>query len=426
MWRAASRYLASSNLSPLRRSVKGAAVPVVVAFVAPFSSSSLREWEKLTERERQAWRVLGWTKRSWSGTDPAPASDTALWKELSPEEQAALQYGLSYTAQSWDAELLDGSDDDDDDGAEPEDESAINTVPRDGGGASGVVAEAGGVPGTRSRGIVSSLFGVFSGAARAADTATAVASSGDVFTAWQELNVTPVELSSGYESIIYLDDSGSMLHGGVMQAGQDAFQDAVDILQRKNPTEFAERSRILLFGTNKTELKGRGDPLDAKVVRGLWRGDSGMTYLWHMIYEDIQRRYRPGGPGTLRVVVVTDGEDTQSPGRFNGMTGMDPLMEQLLALNFKIEWNIIVLGLDSSSSEARRYSDLCGATGGSFLSLPGPYRSGDPGPKRFMGNLRRAVEDGEKVAAEQRRAFEAKKGATKFGWYAQLPPPPKK
>ena len=187
--------------------------------------------------------------------------------------------------------------------------------------------------------------------------------------------------------------------------------------------DFTRRSRVLLFGSDKSVIKGRDNGLD--VLDDMqWRGDSGGTYLWHMVFNDVQLRYEPG-PGTLRVVVITDGEDMLSPGDFIGMRGMDPLMSGLLARGYKIEWNIVVLGLDARSPEAKRFSDLCGATGGSFLSLDdGGFYANHREPARFLGTLRRAVRDGEAVAAEQRRAFEKKIGKTKFEWYAQLPPPP--
>ena len=49
------------------------------------------------------------------------------------------------------------------------------------------------------------------------------------------------------------------------------------------------------------------------------------------------------GPGVLRVFVITDGEDTQSPYGYNGAAGMDPMQKQLLEAGFDIEWNIILL-----------------------------------------------------------------------------------
>jgi len=63
---------------------------------------------------------------------------------------------------------------------------------------------------------------------------------------------------------------------------------------------------------------------------------AGGTYMWHMIERDVIKRYEPG-PGTLRIYVVTDGEDMQSPYPYMGMNGMNPLMEGLLARGYKVK-----------------------------------------------------------------------------------------
>jgi hypothetical protein len=54
-----------------------------------------------------------------------------------------------------------------------------------------------------------------------------------------------------------------------------------------------------------------------------------------MIERDVVKRYVPG-PGTLRIYVVTDGEDVQSPYPYKGMDGMNPLMQALLERGYKV------------------------------------------------------------------------------------------
>ena len=51
----------------------------------------------------------------------------------------------------------------------------------------------------------------------------------------------------------------------------------------------------------------------SSVVAAQWNGTSGGTYMWKMIEEDVRSRYLPGH-GRLRLIVITDGEDTHSPG----------------------------------------------------------------------------------------------------------------
>lgn len=242
----------------------------------------------------------------------------------------------------------------------------------------------------------------------------------------------PPVLVKGIESIVYLDDSGSM-GGGNLQSAKAAYEVIAPAL-KETPT------RVVMFGTGKSELvaRGRGDQPHGLVVSSTsvtsqWRATSGGTYLWHMVYKDITGRYRPG-QGTLRVYVITDGEDMLSPVPYTGMNGMNPLMKNLLAAGFRIEWSIIVVGLSKHSSSAQLYSSLCAATGGSFLAL----QSGEKEPinrtqagKKFIAEVA-AAHSGDRraaarVAAANRAAYERRvqEGKTKkFEWYAALPPPP--
>jgi hypothetical protein len=115
------------------------------------------------------------------------------------------------------------------------------------------------------------------------------------------------------------------------------------------------------------------------------------------------------------------------------MDGMNPLMKNLLAAGFRIEWSIVVVGMPRHDPSARTYQSLCSATGGSFLALPqgesGPFTK--PSGKAFVAQVK-AAHSGDRhaaarVAAENRASYErqVKEGKRKqFEWYAALPPPP--
>ena len=62
-----------------------------------------------------------------------------------------------------------------------------------------------------------------------------------------------------------------------------------------------------------------------------------------MIQQDVLGRYRPAG-GKLRLIVITDGHDTLSPAQYAGLRGMDPLMNDLHAAGYDVEWHVVVLG----------------------------------------------------------------------------------
>jgi len=128
-----------------------------------------------------------------------------------------------------------------------------------------------------------------------------------------------------------------------LQLGQDALDQVVPLLQ--GPT------RILKFGTlpkvllPREELSASQDTaatatLLHSVVAAQWNGTSGGTYMWKMIEEDVRSRYLPGH-GRLRLIVITDGEDTHSPGAYCGIKGMDALMKELQKQGFDVEWHIV-------------------------------------------------------------------------------------
>ena len=60
-------------------------------------------WQELDEPTRLNWVALGWTRASWEGEEPPPASDDLDWGEL-PSEQALAARTLGFTELTWDEE----------------------------------------------------------------------------------------------------------------------------------------------------------------------------------------------------------------------------------------------------------------------------------------------------------------------------------
>lgn len=58
-------------------------------------------WDEMLGQVRSHWTELGWTKESWEGSRPAPASDSKSFHELSAKEQRAATK-LGYSPSSWD------------------------------------------------------------------------------------------------------------------------------------------------------------------------------------------------------------------------------------------------------------------------------------------------------------------------------------
>jgi hypothetical protein len=59
-----------------------------------------QKWVELSDEARERWGVLGWSEASWSGREPAPATEKMQWHELTAANRdAALELG--YTQSSW-------------------------------------------------------------------------------------------------------------------------------------------------------------------------------------------------------------------------------------------------------------------------------------------------------------------------------------
>jgi hypothetical protein len=97
-----------------------------------------------------------------------------------------------------------------------------------------------------------------------------------------------------------------------------------------------------------------------------------------MIERDVVKRYKPGR-GKLRIYVVTDGEDMQSPYPYMGMNGMNPLMEGLLARGYEVKRGFKVLPQDvdegsimSTHGSTLFIKKMCTGSGGTQIQ---PMRS---------------------------------------------------
>jgi len=134
-----------------------------------------------------------------------------------------------------------------------------------------------------------------------------------------------------------------------------------------------EMLRQLLLETRCFEVQSDLQPLlDA------WDGTSNGTYMWKMIDVDIKGNFDPGA--ALRVHLITDGQDTNSPAPFTGEAGMDALMASLEGSGYQIEWNIVVLlvGVHNFTGSAiRRYQELCDNSGGVFRIITDGFRYND-------------------------------------------------
>ena len=90
----------------------GVAAPLGALFAAPAANGirnlghvcnwDTQDWDDLSDAERQAFQILGWSRATWDGDneDAASASGKA-WSNLTAKERKAAQ-SLGYSAQDWD------------------------------------------------------------------------------------------------------------------------------------------------------------------------------------------------------------------------------------------------------------------------------------------------------------------------------------
>lgn len=304
--------------------------------------SSLKPWEALSESERAAWESLG-RGESWHRT---PQKTLPSWGQLQAHQQAAAKHGLGFHEESWESLRAQIQ-------AEAAPSPSLSSgapLARDGAGAGAARTGAAGLAGV-AWSVCKTLAPIVGDALDGAKH-PGLRLLGGAFRYMADVNDTlaaPVTVDD-VETIMYLDDSGSM-RGSVqgvfgksgLQLGQDALDQVVPLLQ--GPT------RILKFGTlpkvllPREELSASQDTaatatLLHSVVAAQWNGTSGGTYMWKMIEEDVRSRYLPGH-GRLRLIVITDGEDTHSPGAYCGIKGMDALMKELQKQGFDVEWHIV-------------------------------------------------------------------------------------
>ena len=163
-------------------------------------------WGALPTDERAAWSALGWSAESWDGSRHAPMSTLQYWDELTASQRGAAQHGLGYTEELWNAQrdasaiVL----------TSPSDDAMPPAQLPSGGGAS--------VVGTFAR----AAWGVAKTVAPVAGSALAKARHPGFMLAGHLLQSVPSVLDAvaspvdvcGIETVLYLDDSGSM-RGGV-------------------------------------------------------------------------------------------------------------------------------------------------------------------------------------------------------------------
>jgi hypothetical protein len=399
-------------------------------------------WSSLSHVEQSAWKALNYDQDSWEGRKPPPP--WKAWSELTSTEKSIAIHGLEISdSKSWNAIAPKGNN-------TPKSATVDFDIPslaslmneeeekNERASAIQVAKETRAVRQHQAQGGTLTKFALSVGSALR--SSSRYGSIGMIAGSLLEQIPTALDDSSvlditGIDTVLYLDDSGSM-NGSNLNEGYKALRSLEERLKAHDDNRFLP-TRIVKFGDHPQVLAPSDEHWSSMLVSISWDASSGGTYMWKMIQDDVKSKYRPAG-GKLRVVVITDGADNMSPGKYAGVRGFDPLMTNLLDNGYDIEWNIIVVGnydgiifkKELSESDQRLYESLCRATGGHFVSVGvDGWNENDKDISTFL----EAIEDSgyedtevDRIGRQEQYRLEAGKGGVeKFDWLPAIPRKPK-
>ena len=402
-------------------------------FARPFSILLARgklSWSSLTNSQKLAVEHLGWGKRQWNGIDHL--SDLPAWNKLSLSQQAAVQHGLSLTKDEYELARRSLRNSHKQESQQSKSTSSmsqsISSSVASGKKLLSAIPSIPSMPKSLARAAWKAVQYVAPIVSNSPKTSRSIAALAlESFPTLVDAMADKVCLEDRVETILYLDDSGSM--HSKLGMGQSVLSSMASSLQVS--------TRVIKFGSKKTVLGVRDDSFSTSLTMFGWNAKSGSTYMWKMIEDDIMGRYKPAQNGKLRVVVITDGYDTDSPGPYNGIRGMDPMMKQLLAKRYDIEFHIVILedpfssfgSISIQDKHVRRYESLAAATGGSAVKISNIFHQDDPKVQSFLRTLEQSSRTGvlqqsQRVQRQQQYLDDARRGRKEhLDWVSLMPPP---
>jgi len=179
--------------------------------------------------------------------------------------------------------------------------------------------------------------------------------------------------------LCFFDDSGSMAGANLRVAHQ--------LIQRLAPGLASVPTKVIIFGSkSRTRIL---DDWSAETswedIISRWKGQSGRTYLWDSLLGYVSHE----DPTDLHVLLITDGEDTESQPPLCGIEGMLPTVERLNEVGFNGEIHLVAIGEEVTESIAKNYMALVGATGGAgvVLNKQSPPNATDEFVSAFMSSV---------------------------------------
>mmetsp|Transcript_12026 Transcript_12026/g.22719 ORF Transcript_12026/g.22719 Transcript_12026/m.22719 type:complete len:198 (-) Transcript_12026:41-634(-) len=99
-----------------------------------------------------------------------------------------------------------------------------------------------------------------------------------------------------------------------------------------------------------------------------WTGSSGGTFLWEYTHDVLKKDVRTGITATDEAVIITDGYDNESSGKFGGIGGYNKLMIELRNSGLKLRMSVLCIG-NEDQCRGSQYRDFATATGGVYAQI---------------------------------------------------------
>jgi len=164
--------------------------------------------------------------------------------------------------------------------------------------------------------------------------------------------------------VVLIDDSASM-DGWKIESAKAALASVMPRIERTPTDVHFIRSRDGPDGFVSTQLFAYNDTgINYEDIAKEWKACC-TTYLWEYTHGVVSGIVSP----VIEVVLLTDGEDNDSPGEFGGPQGFSHMMKLFLVVGKQPRFRVYCIGNDACMGQNKYYRDLALATGGTFVSV---------------------------------------------------------
>eukprot|EP00930_Biecheleria_cincta_P090783 TRINITY_DN80241_c0_g1_i1.p1 TRINITY_DN80241_c0_g1~~TRINITY_DN80241_c0_g1_i1.p1 ORF type:complete len:308 (-),score=62.56 TRINITY_DN80241_c0_g1_i1:2-817(-) len=164
--------------------------------------------------------------------------------------------------------------------------------------------------------------------------------------------------------VVLIDDSASM-KGWKLESAKAALAGIMPRLERTPSDIHFIRSRDGPAGFVSTQVAAYNDTaLTYEDIANNWQVCC-TTWLWEYAHGVVSSIVSP----LIEVVILTDGEDTDSVGEFLGPNGFSHMIKLFLVSGKQPRFRVYCIGNEVCMGKNKYYRDIALATGGTFVSV---------------------------------------------------------